>query len=191
MEIWKDIKGYEDMYVVSNHGRVASLNRVQKDKNGKEKRYKGKMLLPHPNSSGYLRVQLKRDGAMKYYFVHRLVAIHFVENPSEAENTIVNHIDSNYLNNNANNLEWTTYKGNAEHAKARGRLSRTKEWLQHLRESNEKNGRSVIGTNIKTGETVYFVCLNDSRTEGFNATCVCDCCKGKRKTHKGYTWRYA
>ena len=66
MEIWKDIKGYEDMYVVSNHGRVASLNRVQKDKNGKEKRYKGKMLLPHPNSSGYLRVQLKRDGAMKY-----------------------------------------------------------------------------------------------------------------------------
>lgn len=191
MEIWKDIRGYEGIYVVSNHGRVASLNRVQKDKNGNDKRYKGKMLLPQPNSSGYLRVHLKRDGVMKYYFVHRLVALHFVENPNISENTIVNHLDSNYMNNAASNLEWTTYKGNMEHAKVRGRLSRTTEWLQHLRESNEKNGRSVIGTNIETDETVYFVCLNDSRAAGFDPACVCDCCQGKRNKHKGYTWRYA
>lgn len=189
MEIWKDIIGYEGIYVISNQGRIASLNRVQKDKNGKEKRYNGKMLHLHPNSSGYLRVQLKRDGTIKHHFVHRLVAIHFVENP-HSENIIVNHIDSNYLNNNASNLEWTTYKGNMEHAKANGRLRRTTKWLQNLRESNERNGRSVIGTNIETGETVCFVCLNDSRMSGFDPACVCDCCQGKRNKHKGYTWRY-
>lgn len=191
MEIWKDIMGYEGIYQISNQGRIASVSRVLKDKNGKEKRYKGRVLLPQPNSSGYLRVHLKRDGKLKHHFVHRLVALHFVGNPCDDENTIVNHLDSNYLNNAASNLEWTTYKGNMEHAKARGRLHRTAEWLKNLRESNEKNGRSVIGTNIETGETVYFVCLNDSRTAGFDPTCVCDCCKGKRNRHKGYTWRYA
>lgn len=191
MEVWKEISGYENMYAVSNQGRVVSLNRVQKDKNGRIRKYAGKILIPHPNSCGYLRVQLNRDGKMKSYFIHRLVALHFVENPSESENNVVNHLDSNFLNNNADNLEWTTHKGNAQHAKAHGRLDRTPAWLQHLRESHEKNGRSVIGTSLYTGKSIYFICLNDSRTAGFNPSCVCACCKGERKTHKGYSWRYA
>lgn len=191
MEIWKDIRGYEGIYVISNLGRVSSLNRVQKDKNGRSVRYTGKMLLPQPNSSGYLRVQLKHAGSPKFYFVHRLVALHFVENPSPDCHSIVNHLDGNHLNNKADNLEWTTINGNNQHAIKSGRMERTKEWLQHLREANEKNGRAVIGTNIITGETVSFVCLNDCKSAGFQPSCVCDCCRGTRKSHKGYFWRYA
>lgn len=191
MEVWKDIRGYEKIYVVSSHGRVASLNRIQRDKNGREVRYNGRMLIPQPNSNGYLRVQLKHEGKATYYFIHRLVALHFVENPNPDCYSIVNHIDCNHLNNKAENLEWTTTYGNNHHAIKSGRMRRTKEWLQHLRESNEKNGKTVIGTNIVTGETISFVCLNDCKSAGFQPSCVCNCCQGTRKTHKGYTWRYA
>lgn len=189
MEIWKDIRGYEEVYVVSNHGRVASLNRIQKDKNGKEVRHKGKILLPHSNSRGYLRVQLKHKGTKKVFFVHRLVAMHFVDNPAPEKYSIVNHIDSNYLNNRADNLEWTTYRGNVLHAIANGRMKRTQEWMNHLRESNEKKGKTIVGTNIDTGEVIRFVCLNDCKVAGFQPSCVCNCCQGKRKSHKGYIWR--
>lgn len=190
MEIWKDIKGYEEIYVISNYGRVASLNRVSADKNGRNVAYRGKMLTPHPNSRGYLRIQLKRDGIYRSYFIHRLVALHFVENPLPAEYNIVNHIDSDHLNNKAENLEWTTIYGNNHHAISKGRMNRTKEWLQHLRESNEKRGRAVVGEKIATGETIRFVCLNDCKVAGFQPSCVCQCCEGKRKSHKGFTWRY-
>ena len=191
MEIWKDVRGYEGLYQVSNHGRVASLNRVQKDKNGRDVRYQGKMLIPHPNSSGYLRVQLKSKEKSDLYFVHRLVALHFVNNPMPNIYSIVNHLDCNYLNNRADNLEWTTLQGNSQHAIQNGRMKRTKEWLQHLRESKEKQGKTVIGTNMLTGDTIRFVCLNDCKSAGFEPSCVCYCCKGIRKSHKGYTWRYA
>ncbi len=190
MEIWKDIQGYEGLYQVSNLGNIRSLNRILKDRNGREVNRRSKEIKQNPNTQGYLRVQLKKQGTQKYYFVHRLVAYHFVENPMPERYTVVNHLDFNYLNNKANNLEWTTIAGNNHYSFKRGRMKRTKEWLQHLRESNEKQGKSVIGTNIATGETIRFVCLNDCRSAGFQPSCVCNCCKGKTKTHKGYTWRY-
>ena len=190
METWKDIKGYEGIYVVSSQGRVASLNRVIKDKNGREVRREGKMLLPHPNSMGYLRVQLKKNSTLKAYFVHRLVAFHFVDNPSPERYSIVHHIDGDHLNNQADNLEWTTICGNNHYAIKSGRMKRTQEWLGRLRESKEKQGKTVIGTNLVTGDTIRFVCLNDCKSAGFQPSCVCNCCQGTRKSHKGYTWRY-
>jgi hypothetical protein len=89
------------------------------------------------------------------------------------------------------NLEWTTQKGNMHHSIHAGRFDRTASWLGHLRVYNEENGRSVVGTNVITGHEVIFKCLNDCRDAGFQPSCVCNCCQGKRKSHKGYTWRYA
>lgn len=190
-EIWKDIKGFEGYYQVSNLGRVKSLERYQQDKNGKNQHYKGKILKPAQNSKGYLRVELKNPNYSKRYFVHRLVAIHFVENVNPEIYLIINHIDNNPLNNCATNLEWTDYKGNTQHAIKNGRMTRTKEWLNHLRETNELHGTPVIGVNIITQEKIYFTCLNDCKNKGFQPSCVCNCCKGIRKTHKGYIWEYA
>lgn len=190
MEIWKDVKGYEELYVVSNQGRIASLTRTQKDKNGREVKYKGKMLLPQPNLNGYLRVQLNKNGKWERFFVHRLVALHFVENPKPNCYSIVHHIDSDHLNNVASNLEWTTIDGNNKYANKDGRMIRTKKWLKNLRESQEKQGKTVIGTNLVTGDVIRFVCLNDCKSAGFQPSCVCNCCQGTRKSHKGYTWRY-
>jgi hypothetical protein len=191
MEIWKDINGYEGCYQVSNFGNVRSLERQLADKNGKLKTYKERLLMLQPNSRGYFRVNLKKQGIDHKVFVHRLVAMHFVDNPDGITNNIVNHIDNDYTNNSADNLEWTTLKGNSQHAKKQGRLKRDNHWRARQRAKHEANGRSVVGTNIKTGEMVRFVCLNDSRKAGFEPSCVCECCKNERRTHAGYTWRYA
>ena len=175
-EVWKHIAGLEDHYKVSNLGRVLSMH--------------SGVLRPQKNNYGYLYVYLRFGGRGKSY-IHRLVAEAFVHNSNPDVNTVVNHIDFNPQNNRADNLEWTTDKGNVRHSIRAGRYERTDAWRSHLREYNEQNGKTVIGTDIKTGTEVMFKCLNDCRSAGFEPSCVCGCCKGKRKTHRGYTWRYA
>ncbi len=191
-EIWKDIKCYEGVYQVSNYGRVQSLDRVQYDKNGKAVFYKGKILKQSPNSRGYTRVCLRGGKGYEQPFVHRLVAEYFVPNDSPSEFTVVNHKDSNHLNNNADNLEWTTILGNNHHAIANGRMQRTDKWIENLNKSLEKHYKPVIGYDPISGmEVVAFKSIQECGRHGFDASCVCDCCKGKRKTHKGLVWRYA
>jgi len=125
-----------------------------------------------------------------YFFVHRLVAQAFIENPQNLP--VVNHLDFDYTNNRADNLEWTTLKGNVQYSLARGRFKRTKEWLEHLKKSLDiKVAKSVIGTNEATGETIFFKALNDCAKSGFQPSCVSNCCTGKRKRHLGFTWRFA
>lgn len=191
MEIWKDITGFEGYYQVSNKGNVRSVERTQKNGKGVMVHYKSRLLKQHPNSNGYLRVVLKKQNVEEKWFVHRLVALHFVDNSHPQDYMIVNHIDSDFLNNDANNLEWTNYRGNIQHALQKGRMNRTEDWLKHLRESNEKNGKPIVGTNIRTGKQVHYACLNDCKAAGFQPSCVCNCCKGIRKTHKGHKWEYA
>lgn len=175
-EVWRPVAGLEDHYRVSNLGRVLSMH--------------SGVLKPQTNNHGYLYVYLRYGGRGKTY-IHRLVAEAFVNNSAPKLNTVVNHIDFNPQNNRADNLEWTTEKGNVHHSLRAGRYKRTDSWRGHLRETNEKNGKSVIGKEIQTGKEISFKCLNDCRSAGFDSSCVCDCCKGKRKTHKGHTWRYA
>lgn len=175
-EVWRSVPGLEEHYRVSNLGRVLSMH--------------SGILRTQTNNHGYMYVYLKYGGRGKTY-IHRLVAEVFVKNSDPDVNTIVNHIDFDPKNNRADNLEWTTDAGNVQHSIRAGRYNRTEEWLANLRKSNEKNGRSVVCLNIRTGEEVSYKCLNDCRNDGFEPSCVCECCKGKRKTHKGYTWMYA
>ena len=103
-EEWRDIKGYEGLYQVSNYGRVKSLcSRNQK------------ILKPCDCGNGYLIVSLHdKDKKVHTVKVHRLVAREFVENLNPDVLTDVNHKDENKLNNSADNLEWCnkTYNNN-------------------------------------------------------------------------------
>lgn len=176
-EIWADIKGFESFYQISNYGHVKSLAH-------------NIILKAHPNSQGYLRVELKVNGKHARHFVHRLVAIYFVDNPNSLP--IVNHLDCNPLNNFAQNLEWTTLKGNSQYAVKFGNSRRTAEWVNNLKKSLDiVMAKPVIGICISTGKEVLFNALNDTKASGFQPSCVCQCCKGLRSTHKGYKWRYA
>ena len=191
-EIWKDIQGWEGFYQISNMGNVRSLERTLVHKNGREVFCQGNLLKPQPNSRGYLRVQLKMPSKTAVLFVHRLVAKHFVDNPKPEECAIVNHIDNNILNNKHSNLEWTTPYGNTQHAKNQGRLVRTKEWLSNQRRGLKKYDKPVIGYDPLTGKTyVVFSSIQEAARNGYDASSVCQCCKGKRGLHKVLAWMYA
>lgn len=100
MEIWKDLKGYEGKYRVSNKGRVSNYKRI---------------LTPTDNGNGYLIIGLCKDGKKKNFYIHRLVAGAFIDNPKNKP--VVNHRDYNTKNNNAENLEWATQKENVIYSK--------------------------------------------------------------------------
>jgi hypothetical protein len=113
-EIWKDIKGFEGRYQVSNMGRVRGLDRWTLDE--RPHFVKGMILKSSLNKGrGYLRVSLS-DGNRNYKHieVHRLVALHFV--PGYKEGLVVNHINEIKTDNRAENLEWCTFQYNLNYS---------------------------------------------------------------------------
>ena len=105
-EIWRDIKGYEGKYMVSNLGRAKSLNYNNTGKEG--------IMKPQDNGDGYLFVQLCKDGKVKNCRINRLVAMAFLPNPNNLPE--VNHKDENTKNNRVDNLEWCTRQYNVDYS---------------------------------------------------------------------------
>lgn len=106
IEIWKDIKGYEGLYQVSNLGRVKSLENRSNHKN--------QLIMKQSIVRGYKQITLCKNKVQKMYKVHRLVAETFIPNPNNKNQ--VNHIDGNKRNNCYYNLEWCTASENMKHA---------------------------------------------------------------------------
>ena len=105
-EIWRDIKGFEGKYMVSNLGRAKSLNYNNTGKEG--------IMKPQDNGDGYLFVQLCKDGKVKNCRINRLVAMAFLPNPNNLPE--VNHKDENTKNNRVDNLEWCTRQYNVDYS---------------------------------------------------------------------------
>ena len=165
-EIWKDIKGYEGKYMVSNTGKVKSLERTVWYNGGYYKKSE-KTLKGYDNGKGYLRVELCKDGKRKWYRINRLVAQAFLPNPYNLPE--VNHIDQDKYNNCVDNLEWCTTQYNIEYSKA----------------------KAVIGINKVSGLILEFPSLMEAeRQTGISNKHICECCKGKRKSAKGFYWHY-
>lgn len=102
-EIWKDIKGYEGNYQISNNGRIWSVL---------SQRY----MKPQHDECGYYRIQLTaKNGKRKTEKVHRLVAINFIDNPNNLPE--VNHINHIRDDNRVENLEWCNHKDNCNKTK--------------------------------------------------------------------------
>lgn len=167
-EEWKDIKGYEGIYQVSNLGKVRSLP-------GKSKTrcYKGKELKLTVTSIGYLSVSLSR----KTYKVHRLVAETFIINKNNYP--CVNHIDEDKTNNNVNNLEWCTYKQNNNHGTRNMRIS-------------QNEGRKIIQYDLQ-GNMIkkWNSSAQAARHYGVKRWTISGCCAGRQHTSCGFIWRYA
>lgn len=117
-EIWKDVKGYEGLYQISNFGKVKSLERSVKF--GHSKRIVEETLLhPTDNGNGYKIVGLRKNGKRKNFYIHRLIAEAFIPNPLNLK--YINHIDFNRSNNSVGNLEWCTQKDNVNCSRERMR----------------------------------------------------------------------
>lgn len=169
-EIWKDVKGYEGSYEISNFGRVRSHIKI-----GVPTYYKTPIL----STPGYYTVTLSKNGKTTFSIgVHRLVAEAFIEN-TDPTKTEVNHKDGNKLNNYYKNLEWVTRKENNEHAIKTGLRKYVKAIEQYTLDGELIN---IFTSSAEAGEF-----LGRGRRTNTN---ILNCCKGKRNTAYGYKWKY-
>jgi len=119
-EVWKDVKGYEGFYQVSNYGKIKSLPRkkIYLTRNNMVAVSK-QSYIGHKQKNGYMVVLLvDAKGVKKYYKIHRIVAEAFVDNAMNKP--FVNHINGIKDDNYAPNLEWCTQKENVQHAHQTG-----------------------------------------------------------------------
>ena len=149
IEEWKDIPNFEGKYQVSNCGRVRSLPRYRKCNKNSGYFQNGKILKPYLNDSGYCVVGLHLgDNKYKQMKVHIAVAECFAsKNNDQNEQLVVNHIDSNKLNNCYTNLEWVTQKRNVEHSVENGtfgvkRVALNNEQINEIRKTFKNRDRN-------------------------------------------------
>lgn len=105
-EIWKDVVGFEGIYLVSNLGRIQSLAR--------DRILENKILKQYINFSGYVIIKLQNNGKIFSRKVHRLVAIAFKPNPNNYSE--INYISGVKTENHVENLEWCDHHHNMKHA---------------------------------------------------------------------------
>lgn len=115
MEEWRDIIGYEGLYEISSFGTVRSYERIRNTPNGGIRVYPSKVKKAGMVKSGYLNVQLWKDGKANNKMVHLLVAEAFLSNPNNFP--IINHKDECKTNPKLSNLEWCTYVYNRNYKK--------------------------------------------------------------------------
>ena len=171
-EEWKDIIGYEGYYQISNLGRVKSLEREVKCAYNSKRLVKERIMKCNKDKDGYLLVLLAKESKNKYFKVHRLVGIHYIDNPDNLPQ--INHKDENKQNNTVDNLEWCTNKYNNNYG--------TK---------NDKSKRPIIQLSLD----YKYICRYKSIVEASkkinkNHSHIVQCCKRQRKSAYGYIWRY-
>lgn len=136
-ERFRNVKGYDGLYQVSNLGRVKSL-----------KRKKEVIMTNFLNPFGYNQVKLSRNGKNKTVRVHRLVGLAFINNPKDKPE--INHINGIKNDNRIENLEWVTPTENARHA-WKNNLITSKKGEQHGMAKLTWNNVDTIRTIYKTG----------------------------------------
>ncbi len=172
-EVWKDVCGYEGLYVVSNQGRVISLERPKPYRDGFRTQRKREMRW-HLVNGGYAQMALTKNGERRQFLVHRLVAQAFI--PNLLGRPQVNHIDGNKLNNCVENLEWCTAEENMLHSSNAGLRTDLK----------------PVDMFTTSGEYVRsYSCTKEAeRDTGIWNQNISRCCNGKAETAGGYVWRF-
>lgn len=192
IEIWKDIKGYEGLYQVSNIGNVKSLNRVLKRIDNKKCSIREKILKPNLEKKGYQSVKLCYLKNSKMFKVHRLVAEAFI--PNIENKPQINHKNLNKQDNKITNLEWCTAKENIIHAAKRGLLSRkpTKKQIEIFTKMAKNNVINVCQYDLNGNFIKRWNSIRDvERALKINNANITSVCKNKRKNAGGFIWKYS
>lgn len=113
-EVWKDVKGYETHYEISSYGRLRSKERYAPCKGGKTRLVKSALKKLFYNRNGYFITTLSKEGVLKTFTVHQLVAQAFI--PNFIKGMELNHIDGDKTNNHVTNLEISNPSHNQLHA---------------------------------------------------------------------------
>lgn len=182
-EYWKDIKGYEGLYQVSNFGRIKSIKT-------------NTVLKPFLSNKGYYQVSLCKNGIRKKFLVHRLVAIAFIPNPNnykcvnhKNEITTDNFVyidDDGYFVAELSNLEWCThlYNMNYGHIKEKQRNAK-------LGKYNNKISKPILQFDLDNNYIREWPSMAEIKRQlGYQQSAICQCCKFILKSAYGYLWKY-
>ena len=157
------------IYQISNFGNVKNIK-------------KNKLLKPAINKDGYYTLLLSKNGVQKSFKVHKLVASHFLKEPTIQ----VNHKNGIKTDNNINNLEYITLHENILHS-----------WINGLSKGKYKNvgnhARKIIQLDKDTEEELrqFESVYEASEKLGITNTSIENCLKGRSRTSGGYKWKYA
>ena len=167
---WKEIKGTDGLYLISDTGKVFSVRTNKVLKTG----YR----------VGYEHVELNINGKAKKHYVHRLVAEAFIPNPNGYD--VVNHKDENPANNRADNLEWCTQKYNVNYGNC----------IEKRRRNRKPKASGDYANSIKVYQfdldgnfiAEYGSVAEAGRAIGKHPCCIHKVIDGIMKSYEGYYW---
>lgn len=187
-EVWRPVVGWEDLYEVSNMGRVRSVDRVCGTRHIQRK--KGRLLKLHDtirtggrrqDEHPYKWVHMCRNCKPFRGSVHRLVAMAFVPNPKPTKYNQVNHKDENKSNNRADNLEWCDNRYNCNYG---SHIKRVVENCPHRRAIRQY---TLLGEFVKE----HFSAAEAAKSVNVEYPSIINVCRGDMISAGGFLWRYA
>nr|DAO18695.1 MAG TPA: homing endonuclease [Caudoviricetes sp.] len=165
-EEFKEIIGYEGWYWVSNLGNVKS---------------KFKQLKPCINKDGYYVVSLCKENRVKTFSIHRLVALHFIDNPDNLPQ--VNHKDECKTNNCVTNLEWCTQQQNHDYGTRNERTGRS--------QMNKQGSKALLQYDLQGNFIKEFPSVSEaSRELGKSQANISRCANGFKNQAYGFIWKF-
>jgi hypothetical protein len=154
-EIWKDVKGYEGSYQVSNLGRVKSLDRYSYHSKTKLQHVKARILKNSLKQTGYYCVTLFLEGKNSTKSVHQLQAIAFLNHKPDKNIIVVDHINNIRTDNRIENLQLISVRENC--SKDVKRIKRTSKYVGVSKSKVKKKWCACIAINKKTINLGYFI----------------------------------
>lgn len=182
----KPIPSFGGAYVVSDDGRVFSVERVVDVPNHSQKTrtLKAKEKTTRIDSRGYVQCSISTGGKTRHYRVHRLMMEAFC--PVDGSHLLdVNHKNGIKTDNTLQNLEWVTRGENHAH---RYRVLLQQHSMVGKFGRKHHRAMAITGT-AKDGKAVFFDALMDAQRAGFSAAKISQCLHGKRRTHAGMQWK--
>ena len=183
IEVWKPVKGYENLYEISTLGWVKRLSRIKVDTMGRKTLLAEKILINRMSrQTGYPCVNLSKNGKVKTHNIHKLIADAFIPNPDKLP--CINHIDENRGNSILTNLERCDYSYNNKYGNAV--VKRKKTYRKNL-----EGKHKIIYQFTKDGELLEIFDCGVKQVEEKLGYYIGDCLLGKSKTAHGFIFSYS